>query len=355
MLIVNTFGIGDVLFSTPLIKAIKKKYPGSSITYVGNRRSYDILKNNHHISKIYIFEKDEYRKLWAESKLRLAKELFSLINNLKRDSYTILFDMSLGYIYSLILFLFVGIPIRIGFNYRDRGKFLTHKVTIDGFNKKHVIEYYLELGRHLGLNISDKEMELVISQEDREWADACLSKHDVSKNEKVCGIIPGCGASWGVHANYRRWSTWKFAEVADYIAGHYGHKILIFGEEKEGELCIKMQSEMKMPALQLCGKTTLAQFSALLDHCDMVITNDGGPLHMAVALKKKTVSIFGPVNEYHYGPYPPADRNIVVTAQEACRPCYKNFKHRKCASLECLTNLRPDKVIKAVDALLICA
>ena len=136
MLIVNTFGIGDVLFSTPLIKAIKKKYPGSSITYVGNRRSYDILKNNHHISKIYIFEKDEYRKLWAESKLRLAKELFSLINNLKRDSYTILFDMSLGYIYSLILFLFVGIPIRIGFNYRDRGKFLTHKVTIDGFNKK---------------------------------------------------------------------------------------------------------------------------------------------------------------------------------------------------------------------------
>jgi len=352
ILIINPFGIGDVLFSTPLIRALKKKYPDSSITYICNKRSYDILKNNPHISNIYICEKDDYRRLWAESRLGLVKELSSLINNLRQDSYDMVFDMSLGYIYSLVLLFFVGIPIRVGFNYRKRGRFLTHKVTIDGFNKKHVIEYYMELGGLLGLDISDKEMELSIGQEDRVWAERYLREQGVSKDELVCGIIPGCGASWGVHANYRRWSTWKFAEVADYIASHYEHRILIFGEEKERELCMRTQSEMKTPAIQLCGETKLSQFSALLDRCDIVITNDGGPLHMAVALKKKTVSIFGPVNEYNYGPYPPEDRNIVVATQEACRPCYKNFKHRECSSLECLANLRPDKVIKAVDTLL---
>ena len=352
ILIINPFGIGDVLFSTPLINALNKKYPGSSITYICNKRSYDILKNNPHISNIYIFEKDDYRKLWAESKLKLVKELTSLIGSLKQDSYDMVFDMSLGYIYSLVLLLFVGIPIRVGFNYRARGRFLTHKVTIDGFNKKHVIEYYLGLGGLVGLDISDKEMELAIAREDRTWADVYLSEERISKDEKICGIIPGCGASWGVYANHRRWSTWKFAEVADYIASHYGHRILIFGEEKEHELCMKTQSEMKTPAIQLCGETKLSQFSALLDRCDIVITNDGGPLHMAVALKKKTISIFGPVDEHSYGPYPPADRSIVITAQEACRPCYKNFKHKECGSLKCLANLRPDKVIKAVDILL---
>src|SRR3989338_8592961 len=185
ILIINPFGIGDVLFSTPLIRALKKKYPDSSITYICNKRSYDILKNNPHISNIYICEKDDYRRLWAESRLGLVKELSSLINNLRQDSYDMVFDMSLGYIYSLVLLLFVGIPIRVGFNYRARGRFLTHKVTIDGFNKKHVIEYYVGWGGLVGLDISDKEMELAIAREDRTWADVYLSEERISKDEKI--------------------------------------------------------------------------------------------------------------------------------------------------------------------------
>ena len=74
ILIINTFGIGDCLFSTPLVRAIKNRYSDTKITYICNKRSYDIIRNNPHVSKVYIFEKDDYRAIWAESRLKLLKE-----------------------------------------------------------------------------------------------------------------------------------------------------------------------------------------------------------------------------------------------------------------------------------------
>lgn len=354
VIIVNPFGIGDVLFSTPLLKAIKRKFPACHITYVCNRRTEGMLKNHADISSIYVFEKDEYRALWEESKLKCLKKTYSFVKKIASDKYDILIDMSLGYIYSLALSIFAGIPVRIGFNYRKRGRFLTHKVDIGSFDSKHVIEYYLGLGSALGLDTSGKEMNLTVSREDSAWAEKFLKENGISSGDKVFGVIPGCGASWGQDAKYRRWSAWKFAEVADYISKNHRYKVLIFGDQKEIPICEKVISEMKdkESAVPACGKTTLGQFAALLDKCDIVVTNDGGPLHMAIALKKKTISIFGPVDENVYGPYPPSQRYIIIKSNEPCRPCYKSFKYIKCETLNCLKNIKTGDVIKAVEALI---
>jgi len=352
ILIINLFGIGDVLFSTPLLRALKLKYPDASITYVCNRRTEGLLKNDPNLASIHTFEKDEYRVLWNESKIKCIKKISSLIKRIGGSRYDILIDMSLGYIYSLMLAIFGSIPVRVGFNYRNRGRFLTHKVDIKAFDKEHVIEYYLELGKVLGIDTASKEMCIAITKEDALWAREFLNSNGIREDENICGIVPGCGASWGKDAKYRRWSTWKFAEVANHAAGRYGHKILIFGASKEKPICSKMQSEMKVQSVQACGKTTLGQLAALLDRCALVVTNDGGPLHMSVALKKKTVSIFGPVDEKVYGPYPSSDRFITISSGEPCRPCYKNFKYVKCEELNCLKHIGPDKVIAAVDMLM---
>lgn len=349
ILVINPFGIGDVLFSTPLLKALKKKYPDSAVTYICNRRAYGVIKNNPSISNIYIFEKDDYRNIWKESKIRCLKAVFSLFSKLKKDKYDIAIDMSLGYLSNVCLHFFVGIPVLVGFNYRKRGKFLSHKVDIDGFNAKHVIEYYLDFGRLLGLDVSDKNMELIVPEVDIDWAGKYLSENGIRDTDKVCGFIPGCGASWGSDAYYRRWSPWKFAQAADHIVLKHGYKVIIFGEEKEKPMCIEMQSKMKSTSLQLCGKTTLDKFAALLKRCDLVVTNDGGPLHMAVALKRHTISIFGPVNEKIYGPYPFSGIHATVTSNDVCRPCYSNFKHSDCSTIDCLKHVTPKEVISCID------
>ena len=69
ILIINPFGIGDVLFSTPLVSAIKEKYPDSSISYICNLKTYDILITNPSINEVFVFERDEYRNLWKRSKI----------------------------------------------------------------------------------------------------------------------------------------------------------------------------------------------------------------------------------------------------------------------------------------------
>ncbi len=352
MLVVNPFGIGDVLFSTPLLKAIKKKYPDVSITYICNKRTEGLLKNNPCVSSIYVFEKDAYREMWKDSKIKFFKELSALIYRIRKDRYDAAIDISLGYMTGLLLFLFAAVPRRVGFNYKNRSKFLSDKVNIKGFDDKHVIEYYMSLGKAFGLDVSDKEMELTVSAVDSSWADEFLAKSGARKGDRICGLIPGCGASWGKDASYRRWSAWKFAKVADHVSDRHGYKILVFGDSKEIPLCSKVQSEMKAPAIQACGKTTLGQFAALLNRCDLVVTNDGGPLHMAIALKRKTVSIFGPVDEHIYGPYPPDRRYVTIASDCPCRPCYKNFKYVRCDTLNCLKDIKPDKVIRAVEALI---
>jgi heptosyltransferase-2 len=352
ILIVNPFGIGDVLFSTPLVKAIKKKYPVSEITYVCNRRAHGILMANPRISKLHVFEKDEYRKTWEVSKVRALRDIYRFLRLLKKEKFDIVFDASLGYMASLLMAVIVGIPVRVGFNYRKRGKFLTHKLNIRGFNDKHAIDYYLGLGDLLGLGIDDKEMELFVCDADKAWARGFLASNGISDKDEICGVIPGCGASWGKDANYRRWSPWKFAEIADHVVEKYGYKTLVFGEGSESSICVDVVSKMKNHGIQVCGKTTIGQLAALLDRCDLILTNDGGPAHMSVALRKNVVAIFGPVDEKIYGPYPKNARHVAITGHVPCRPCYRNFKYSKCATFDCLKNIRPKDVITAVDDLL---
>jgi len=353
ILILNPFGIGDVIFSTPLVEILKKNFPDSYIGYICNRRVSELLETNPRVGKIFIYEKDDYRDEWKRSKAGCIKKILSFLNDIRKEKFDISIDLSLTYQNSMLLKL-IGIKKRVGFNYRNRGRFLTDKIEIQGFDSKHVVEYYLDMLGPLkitreGLSIAPA---IYVSRQNIDWTDNFLRDNGMSGADKFVGLIPGCGASWGKDAYYRRWSAWKFAEVADYIAERHHYKILIFGDSKETALCEKVRNEMRAKPLLTCGKTTLGQLTALLDRCDLVITNDGGPLHMAVAMRKKTVAIFGPVNEKVYGPYPPSERYTIVSSDEPCRPCYKNFKYGKCDELNCLKNVRPADVIKAAERLI---
>lgn len=352
ILIINPLGIGDVIFSTPLLEILRKNFPGSFIGYVCNRRASEMMAANPCINKIFVYEKDEYRDVWKRSKIKCIKKIVLFLNSIRKERFDISIDLSLGYQSSMMMKM-IGIKQRIGFNYRNRGKFLTDKIEMQAFDSKHVIEYYLDMLKPLRIEQEKllKFPKIYVSEQNADWADVFLKDNGISGTDKLVGLIPGCGASWGKDARYRRWSAWKFAEVADHVARRHNYKVLIFGDLKEIDLCGKVKGEMKASAILTCGKTTLGQLAALLNRCDLVITNDGGPLHMAVALKRKTIAIFGPVDENVYGPYPKSERYIAISSNVRCRPCYKKFKYTRCDALDCLKNIKPADAIKAADIL----
>jgi len=104
--------------------------------------------------------------------------------------------------------------------------------------------------------------------------------------------------------------------------------------------------------VKLFGKTSIGQFGALLSKCSLAIVNDGGPLHVAVAVGTRTVSIFGPVDEGVYGPYPNADHRV-VKKEIPCRPCYRQFHRAICDHVSCLNDLGVEEVYQEVESALI--
>lgn len=353
LLIINPFGIGDVIFSTPLITAIKKKFPESCIGYVCNKRVSELIATNPSIDKIFVYEKDDYRDTWKRSKKEYIRKIWESLGSIKKEKFDISIDLSLGYQYSMLLML-IGIKKRIGFNYRDRGKFLTSRVGITSFDDKHVIEHYLDMLKPLNI-ASSKETspKIYVSAQDSQWADKILSGCGVTNNDQLIGIICGCGASWGVDADCRRWDRRKFATLADKLIENYNARIIFLGDKKESTLASGARQVMKGPSIDLSGVTTVGQMAAIINKCRVVITNDGGPLHVAVALGVNTVSIFGPVDENVYGPYPKSDKHIVVSKKDVkCRPCYKKFKYNKCDNRICLDLITVDEVYAAVDGIL---
>jgi lipopolysaccharide heptosyltransferase II len=353
ILIVNPFGIGDVLFTTPMIQVLKEKYPDSKIGFLCNKRTKPILETNPCIDKIYVYEKDDFRVLWEESKRRCIRKFLNLLRSIKKDKYTVVFDLSLGRWYGFFLML-IRIRTRIGYNYKNRGRFLTIKVNIDGYHKKHIVEYYLTLLKYFGITPGVRSLKLSLEEKNRDNAIRILKESNVDESDLIIGMVPAGGTSWGPKAVYKHWPVEYFTEVADRLAENYNVKILVFGSQKESQICKTLVNRVnkKECMVDLSGKTDLLTLAVLMGKCKIILCNDGGPLHIAVSQGVKTISIFGPVDEKVYGPYPVSQDNIVVTKDVTCRPCYRKFKVPKCKNRKCIQEIKPKEVITIVEGLL---
>jgi ADP-heptose:LPS heptosyltransferase len=343
VLVANIFGIGDVLFTTPLISNLKNSIQGVTVDYLCNARTKDVVGMNPDVDDVFVYEKDEFLGLWKSSKVEWFKSARDLFSGIRKKRYDIVFDFTLSREFGLF-FALSGIPCRIGLDYKKRGIFLTRKVPLTGFEDRHVVEYYLDLLDGLDVPKEKKDMRLVPEESSVEWASGYL-KDKGAGGESVAAVIPGGGASWGTHAARKRWTPEGFAKVSDILIRH-GVKVAIFGDPSETELCREVSRQMSESPVAVDNSLTLKQYNALLSRVDLALCNDGGPLHMAVALGVKTVSIFGPVDEKVYGPYPVSDKHKVITALEMpCRPCYGRFKLPECDNdIRCLADIEPERV-----------
>jgi len=351
ILVINTFGIGDVLFTTPFVANLKANFPGCTVGYLGNRRTSSILESNPDIDKVHIYERDEFNRIYKESKWQFFSKLRQLLGEVRSQRYDLVFDFSLN---QNINFLtqWAGIKHRVGLNYKNRMPHSTIKIPFDGFENKHVTQHYLDLLTSFGLTITHRELKLSIRPEDQQWADRFLQEQGWKQGEKLIGIIPGAGESWGTQARFRRWDAANYGKLIDKIIEKAHPKFILMGAKAEEDLCRELTQDGSRELIESQGKTTIGQLAALIKRCHLVVLNDGGPLHVAVAVKTKTVSVFGPVDEVVYGPFGPKSDHLVVKKNLLCQPCYRRFRMTDCQHLSCLTRLSVDDVYEKVSQLL---
>ncbi len=346
-LIINPFGIGDVLFTTPVISAIKQDCTDAFIGYWCNQRVKDILSNNPKVDVIFPLSRGDIKKLCRNSLLKGILEFLKILLQIKKHKFDACIDFSLDHRYSLIAKI-LGIKKRIGFNYKKRGRFLTDRLNVEGYDLKHVVEYYLDLLKFLDIPANRGCLELPVSQADRAKGRVILSRCGVDPAGRVIGIAPGAGASWGKDASFKHWQPIKFSALADKLIEEFDVRIVILGSGSERSIADAVLYSMKNKAVNLVGKTNLEELSSVVSNLKLLVANDGGILHLGVAAGVKTVSIFGPVNEKVYGPYPASSMHAVVVKDLPCRPCYKNFRMKVCdRNRECLSSISVEDVLKA--------
>lgn len=349
ILFVNPFGIGDVLFTTPLIRPLKEQ--NNIIYYWCNERVADILKYNRAIEAIFPLSRGDLKRIFKTSTREAIKKIIDLIRNIKKEKFDIALDFSLDYRYSLLLRI-LGIKKIVGFDYKGRGRFLTDRIKINGFYDKPIADYNRDLLQLLGLDIKKGKIELPLSDEDEKFAADFCTSAGIKKEDIVIGVAVGGGSSFGSIKNkFKRWDIEKFISLIEEIYNSLNAKVIIFWGPGEENLVDKILSSLKKIPI-VTPQTSIRQMAAIMKKCNIIVANDAGPLHVAVSQGVKTVSIFGPSDEKVYGPYPPGRDHVIVTKELDCRPCYLAFKVPDCESRRCLEAISPEDVLRAVRSLL---
>ena len=352
VLLIHPFGIGDALFITPVIRTLKENGAEQIDLFLGSR-TREVFEHNPNIN--HIFEWNKVRPDHLKEKLNALRDLAKLYYQIWKNRYSVMLDFSPAAKFAFPSWIFFWIPVRVGFNFKGKGYFLTHKINLpDGYSEKFMVQYYLDLVRILGLAPKSEKTEFIESVESASLADHLLQELKVDLDLPILAVAPGGGESWGKDARLKRWPVHHFAGLIQKVCTkNKSGTILILGSKNERNLAEELISYLNgMPVLNLCGEIPIHTVAALLKKSKFLIANDSGLVHLADALDVPVVAIFGPVDPKVYAPQSAQNRVLaVVNEGPVCRPCYQRFKYQSaCTGLECLNELTPEKVYQKIES-----
>ena len=279
--------LGDVLMSTPLIRQVRKNYPNAQIDFLIGQASSSVLKNNPYLNKILPFNQDIFIK-------KKIIQLFQLIKKTRKQKYDLIFVLDKHWSFNLTVFLF-GIKKRIGFNRKNEGIFLTKKVNY--WKIRHEINYYLDLGKIINLNIDYKNNKIDIFPSEKEKV---KSKKIIKRNKlkEFYILINSGGNNPAVNEQIRQIPNSLFKKLV--IKWSKNNKVIFLAAQNEKNYYNDFI--LNKNCINLSGKTNVRESYELMKSAKLIITTDCGPMHMASAATNKIVSLFGPTNPQRKAP-----------------------------------------------------
>lgn len=330
ILIMRSGGVGDVLMSAPLVKAIRKHYKNAEITYFVGDWSKDILRDNSDIDKIFNYDDLIIIK-------RNIFKIFKLIKNIKKQKFDLCFNLEKSWYWSLLAFLF-GIPARVGFNRKGEGFANTITVPFDG--TKYELEYYLDLARLLNMKITGNDMEIYLTKEEINKASKFIEDNKL-KNTKIIGIAPGGADNPGQKAVIKRWPLDRYIELIDNLDKKWN--VVLFGGNNDIDTCITLKKKEKRKINNTAGKFTIKESAALMKHCKLFLTHDAGLMHIAAAVKVPLIALFGPTQAERFAP-----KNAIVIKSKV-KPCYDIYgSFKKCRNINHMHSIDVKEVLKRI-------
>jgi lipopolysaccharide heptosyltransferase II len=327
ILLIRLSSLGDIVLTSPAIRAVREHFPQAHISMLVAKQSAELFTENPHLDEVIPFDR------MARNKDTL--EMVRIVRILRELEFELAIDFQRKVRTSLLAYL-SGAKCRVG--YHEPNGFLC-TVRVPRQLNKHVVDHYFDLLHAINIPTPSRELELFLAEPDRAYVrDLLNTQHGVAPSQIKVGLFPGAG--WKL----REWMPDRFAAIGDRIAKHFDAQVLIFGGPGDRELVNHVADLMTTTPLAFTQPFGIRQFAALIEQCDLFVTNDTGPMHIAAAMQTPTISLFGPGNHIRFQPLNPI--HTTIRHHVPCNPC-KQFTD-KCKDNICMKLITVDEVWETV-------
>ena len=337
ILIVQTAFLGDVVLTLPLVASVRQWAPQARVEVLTIPANAPIVVGQPGVDDVLTYDKRGGQRGWrglAQMRRAIRERAYDMVISPHRSWR------------SALLVAASGSRRRVGF--RQWWTRWAYTATAPRPKRGHEVARNHELIKLLDGDAPEPErFALRVEREARRQAEAAWARAGVGDGEVLVGLLPG--SQWGT----KRWPAEHFAALIDRLSEWPRTHCALFGAPHERDIADAVAAARQAPVIDLVGQTPLRDLPAYMERCDVVVSNDTGPMHISAALGKPIVTLYGPTTpELGFSPYGVAWEEASV-ASLSCRPCHAHGPERcPLSHWRCMRELPPEHVAQAVARLL---
>jgi ADP-heptose:LPS heptosyltransferase len=312
VLLLNATALGDLLFSTPVFRALKETYPHWQLDVLVHPRYQELAAPNPNLARLWLYP-------------GRGAAFFALMRQVRQQHYDLVVILHGNDPEATLIAWASGTPFIIG-SAKSPLAFAYAATVSHPDPLEHAIERRLAYARLLGADTRNRHMDLLVPELELKRARDILVRHFGSLPDLLIALHPTGSAP------YKWWPQERYAELGKFIQERYQAPILIISGKKDRPTAEELAAQLPGPTLVTGGRYPLLTVAALLSHCRLLVANDSGPFHLALALGVPTIALLGADHPARIGPYQ------VDTAT------YLYAKDRACPEPDCLTRRCPDNL-----------
>lgn len=319
--------LGDLTLTTPFLRVLRNAAPGSHITYLVDGKLQDVVLHNPNIDEVWTIDK--------KGKDNNLLALYSMSQRISAGKFDVLINLHPNERCSFIT-AFAHVPCKVGAAHFLFRPFFHPHLKLN--RKLHAADMYIDVLARLGVkDLKNNGLEIFPGYEEKQAAEGFWRQQGLDINDKLIGFNIGSAVET------KRWAPERFAQVADILATE-GYKTVFFGGSMDEPMVAEAVAFMRSKTIIATGKFSIGQLAAAMSRCNLIITNDSGPMHVAISQKVPIVAMYGPSSPALYGPY--TKKATIVTAMPPCQGCARGMKHH-CDDMQCMERLSVAQVTEA--------
>jgi lipopolysaccharide heptosyltransferase I len=325
--------LGDIVHSLPVLTGLRRRYPRARITWIVNRAYEPLLRGHPDLDATLPFDRGALRQgFWAG-----VRAHGRFLGRLRRQRFDLVIDLQ-GLLRTGVIAWASGARRRLGLEGAREGArwFYTDVIPIPDRDSLHAVDRYWRVARALGAGDTPPPFRLPLADPARRWAEQLLAGYPRP------WLMLGVGARWQT----KRWPPEHFAALARQSQERHGGTVFFVGSREETPAAQAVRQSLTGPSRDLTGQTSLPQLAAVLAQADLMLANDTGPLHLAVALGRPVVAPYTCTRVQLTGPYHAAGGAIETGVW--CQGSYL----KRCTRLECMAELTPARLWPLVEEVL---